>query len=115
MRGMTAYIYKSKFGDSSNGGLSSKYDEVVFECEDGYLELDPNNLPDNFVVVRRRDLGFCKTVEFVPKKLADKGAWAMFGGCYVSVSDSRFSRVLGTDIVKLFDRVESAEDMKYMD
>lgn len=115
MRGMTAYIYKDKFGDSSNGGLSSKYDEVIFECPDGFLKLDPDNLPDNFVVVRRRDLGFTKTVELVPKKLADSGAWVMFGGCYVSTSDSRFGRTVGADIVKLFDRVESSEDMKYMD
>lgn len=109
MRALPIEIFKSKFGDCSNGGISSKYNEILVECPDGYIEVDENNLPENFCKIVTRDLGFA-VVQHVEPVARPKGVGWMAGGCIVDTSDSRWSRLKGNYYpLKLHDRCESQE------
>lgn len=109
MKAISLNIYKSRFGDSSNGGISSRYSEVLIECEDGYIEVDENNPPENFCVVVKRHLFGETFMHIEPYKETDKGCvgW-MAGGCFCSTPDSRFSRISRYPL-SLHDRQETQE------
>lgn len=82
-------IYKHNNSDCSNNGISANYNEVYLICEDGYIDLDENNLPNNVVrVVTRNIFG----VEYKHIEPYDNGGY-MFGGCYCASSDSRFDKI----------------------
>lgn len=109
MKAISLEIYKSKFGDSSNGGISSRYSEVLIECKDGYIEIDENNPPENFCKVVERRMWDKTYLHIEPYKATDKGCvgW-MAGGCFCSAPDSRFSRISAYPL-SLHDRQESQE------
>lgn len=109
MRALPIQIFKSKVGDCSNGGISSKYNEILVECPDGHIEVDENNLPENFCKIVTRDLGFA-VVQHVEPVVKPNGVGWMYGGCIVDTSDSRWSRLKGNySPLKLLDRCESKE------
>ena len=109
MKAINLYIYKSRHGDSSNGGISSRYSEVLIECEDGYIEVDENNIPENFCKVVKRHFGGETYLHIEPYKDTDKGCvgW-MAGGCFCFSSDSRFTRISQYPL-SLHDRQETQE------
>lgn len=98
-------IYKDRFGDSSNGGISMAYDSILIPHKDGYITVDADNPPENLCRVVRRRLFGCEYVHIQPVSL---GGTAMFGGCFVYSSDSRFAEAVrnGGYPVALHDRVE---------
>lgn len=103
--GLLAHIYRDSLGDSSNRGISSRATRVVVVNVDGPFTPDDDTPA---VELRQGALG---SVVAVP--LECEGKWTMNGGCFVSTSDSRFSRkveeLLGTRFygaVPLHDRVE---------
>ena len=109
MKAISLWVYKHKGEDFSNGGITSRYDEVLIECKDGYIEVDENNLPENFcrvVVMRIGDRAY-KYLE--PCASPDKGCvgW-MSGGCYAESCDSRFSRISEYPL-SIHDRQETQE------
>lgn len=97
--GLIASIYKDSGQDWSNGGISSRANEVTIVNIDGPFEptkdrpavlLVPGNLPN--------------TVKVVPAIQTIGDAWVedhpsgsvgpMMGGCYVATSDGRFSKAV---------------------
>jgi hypothetical protein len=83
--GLRAYIYKHGDYDCTNGGISTKYDEVCIVNVEGPFE------PDE----KRPAVMLCKgpveSLNIVPVALVELGKWTMMGGNYVATSDSRFS------------------------
>ena len=109
MRAISVEIFKSHFGDCSNGGISSKFREILVECSDGPIEVDANDLPANFCKIVKRDLGFTVDVHVEPVVKPNGAGW-MYGGCIVDTSDSRWTRLKGHYYpLKLHDRCESRE------
>ena len=104
--GLNAYIYKHNGEDFSNGGVSSRFNEVCLVNVAGPSEPDDQH-PACVLNVGRQE----GTVRVFP--LETVGKWAMAGGCYVGTSDSRFGeaieKLLGHRFygaVALHDRVE---------
>lgn len=109
MRALSCEIFRWSLGDCSNNGISSRHKEILLICDDGPIEVDEKNPPDNLCKVVLRDLGFTKHVCIEPYAEA-KGAGWMFGGTIIDTSDSRFRRATGIDYpVHLHDRDESWE------
>lgn len=115
MKAISLNIYKHRNEDFSNGGISSRYSEVLIECKDGYIDVDEDNLPENFCEVVKRNFGTETYLHLEPVKRPDKGSvgW-MAGGCFCSSCDSRFSRISQYPL-SLHDRQETQEqyDMNF--
>ena len=46
MKALPIYVYKhNRLGDCSNYGISSRYDELLLVCPDGYIDIDESNPP----------------------------------------------------------------------
>lgn len=86
IRALSANIFKSIYGDCSNGGISSRFDKVFIECHNGPHEFDTDNLPENFVRLSGDGYRYAR-----PAVHTNDGCvgW-MFGGCLIYTSDSRF-------------------------
>ena len=116
MRALPLYVYKTpKLGDCSNGGVSAKYDEILLLCNEGNVEIDPDNLPENLCKIVTRTIGGRPVYSYVePVKPKDSGCvgW-MAGGCYVGTSDGRFHR-LSQYPLSLHDRQETSEQYEMM-
>ena len=98
-------IYKYKGGDCSNNGISSRYNEILLICDNGFVVVDDNDPPENLckVVTKKYSFGTFTHVEPVARP---NGAGWMMGGCLVYTPDSRF----GSEPLKLFDCCESSRD-----
>ena len=106
MKVLPIEIYKHK-GDCSNGGISSRFNEVLLICEEGYLEVDENNPPENLVKLVVRHL-FGKEYKHIEPVAAPKGVGWMSGGTIVYSCDSRFRRMSEYPL-SFHDRCESQE------
>ena len=106
MRALSCEIYLSRFGDCSNHGISSKYKEILLVCDDGNVEIDENNPPENLCKVVTRDLGFRVYTHVEPVAKANGVGW-MASGAIVHTSDSRFPFDYP---LRLHDRTESREE-----
>lgn len=108
IRCIKAWIYKHNGEDCSNGGLSSKFNEVYVPVKDGHIEVSLDNPPENLVRIVRRQLFGREYVHFEPWSAKASGKWYMFGGTYVDDSDSRFREEVnnGGYPVSLHDRTE---------
>lgn len=123
--GLIARILKSDGQDSSNGGLSSRANEVCIVNAEGPFEPSAD-APAVLMVQTRHGNIVCVPADKVTKTggyewsyqdaegsryVVDK--WLMFGGCYIETSDSRFGAAV-RDLsgyrygfpVALHDRVE---------
>ena len=92
---MTKYIsleiYKPHYGDCSNDGLSSKYYKCYIEHEEGWI--DEKDVPkDAIVKIVAGAFGSYHLEPIMP--VAKDSVGYMMGGCYVSSSDSRWSRLI---------------------
>ena len=107
-KGLLISVYKSPLGDSTNKGLSSKFDSLLL-VGDG-IENGPFETSDekdfafggkDYLVCEYRE----RYDDFIatPKSLKDSGKWTMFGGNFAYTSDSRFP---GKHPIKIHDRVE---------
>lgn len=108
------HVYRSpRLGDCTNSGLTSKFDSIML--------VDPQNDQLGGFTVKDGDRVLlvdhrggrdhpCLTPRAVPATIIngavipDKG-WHMFGGNYVSTSDSRFREAFG-HVLPVHDRVE---------
>jgi hypothetical protein len=103
--GMLAQIYDSPLGNCSNNGVSAKFKSVCVINIEG--PFDPSDDAPAVKLIKSRN----GNLVCVPVGLEDK--WTMFGGAYVTTSDSRFGaavkRLSGYEHsfpVALHDRVE---------
>lgn len=113
IRCVRAEIFRWKLGDCSNGGISSRFDDVLIPCKNGPVDVDLDNPPENLVKVVRRKLFGREYVHLEPYN--DKGKWWMAGGTYVHSCDARFGEIInnGGYPVGLHDRTE--EHAEFMD
>ena len=106
-RALPCGIFKDKYGDCSNGGISSRFNEILLLNERGHIKVDLDNPPENLCVYVEREL-FGEEHDFIrpyaPKDSGNVGY--MFGGTIIYTSDSRFQ---GKHPICLHDRQESYE------
>ena len=113
--GLIVNVYTDKSGtDCTNGGVSSKVNSLTVINVDGPFE--PTE--DRPAVVLA--IGPYNTARLIPADLHEANEWVMYGGNIGVTSDSRFGEAVGKltgrkfadGIVKIFDRVETAEQMR---
>lgn len=83
-----------RIGNCSNNGISARHKDILLICEDGFMDVDLDNPPENACKVVERDL-FGKTYKHIePLKSVDKGCVGyMAGGSFGYSCDSRFRRI----------------------
>lgn len=84
--GLLAYVYDSPLGNCSNKGLSSQFTRVCVVNVEGPFDPQPD-MPAVKLVKRQYGNIVCVPVDL-------EGKWTMFGGAYVTTSDSRFNRAV---------------------
>ena len=107
-KGLIAYVFRANGIDCTNGGESSRFNEITI------IELGSDSEIFDATADRpafRLQKGYGNTVRLVPASLADRHV--MFGGNFAHTSDSRFSRAItritedsGYYAVPIHDRVE---------
>lgn len=111
MKALPIEVYKTnRLGDCTNGGISSKYDTLLLVCDDGYVKIDEDNLPENLVKVVTRTFGFGTFRHIEPYAKVKEGnvGW-MSGGNIAYSCDGRFSRIAGEYPLVIHDRQETQE------
>lgn len=103
-------VFKNPLGDCTNNGVSSKYKELLILCEDGYVDVDLNNPPENLAkIVEWKPFGdkAYKHIEPYKEHDSNKVGW-MSGGNIGYSGDSRFRRISEYPLV-IHDRQETQE------
>ena len=111
MKALPISVYRNaRFGDCTNGGISGRYDRLLLVCDDGFIDIDDDNLPENLVKVVKRRL-FGSDVYHIEPVAKPNGVGWMMGGNYGATSDSRFSKMVGGmyGAIAIHDRQESQE------
>ncbi|MDD3337105.1 MAG: hypothetical protein PHI98_16605 [Eubacteriales bacterium] len=110
MKALSVLVYRSAaIGDCTNGGISSRFKELLVECEEGYINVDPANPPENLVRLAYRRIGGRDVYHLEPTAKATGVGW-MMGGNYAATSDSRFGEMTGIyGAIAIHDRTESQE------
>lgn len=100
------YMSKRNCGDCSNNGISARYDSVLIACDDGFIEIDEDDIPENLCKIVNEPFGGHDNVFVEPWKSKDEGniGW-MMGGSLVYSCDARFGGVP----LRLHDRQETPE------
>ena len=115
--GLIANIYRGRFGDCSNGGLSSRVNEVTLVNVEGPFE--PTEDRPAAMLLNGHARGTVRVVPAVEVKggayVYDENRHSMMGGAYVATSDSRFTQAVEKltgapfyGAVPLHDRYEDA-------
>lgn len=108
MKALPLYVYSNKgFKGCSNNGISEKYDRLLLIHEEGFIDIDENDLPENLVKVVTRNLFGREYKHIEPYKKADKVGY-MSGGSLAYSSDSRFRKVSEYPL-SIHDRQETQE------
>ena len=108
MKALPIYVYSNQtFKGCSNNGISEKYDRLLLICEEGFIDIDEDNIPENVVKVVIRNIQGKEYKHIEPYKKAT-GIGYMSGGSYASTSDSRFSRISQYPLA-IHDRQETQE------
>ena len=107
MKALPINVFKDGKGDCSNGGISSRYDRLLLICDDGFIDIDENDLPENLVKIVTRHL-FGSEYKHIEPVASPSGAGWMSGGAIGYTCDSRFSR-LSQYPLQIHDRQESWE------
>ncbi len=90
MKGLSAYIYKPQYGDCSNGGLSSKYTNVIIVDETIPEIFSTNETTPAVKLVYRKLSSMNEPYIHAEPVERKRGCGPMFGGCFIYSSDSRF-------------------------
>jgi len=96
--------------DCTNGGVSKTHSQdLVVPCEDGFLTLEDVTERGLVILELEKSAVAGAPGHFVPK---GETAQTMFGGNYITTSDSRFRRAYGWSPIALHDRVEGTRTLK---
>lgn len=108
MKALPICVYKNaRDCDCTNGGISSRYNELLLVCEDGYITIDENDLPENLVKIVTRNLFGREYKHIEPYARPTELGW-MAGGNIAYSCDSRF-REISQYPLSIHDRQESQE------
>lgn len=116
MKALPVSVYRSaRVGDCTNGGVSSRFRDLLVICDDGFIDVDEENPPENLCKVVHRFL-FGRDVFHIEPVARPTGAGWMMGGNYAATSDSRFSALCGHQYgaIAIHDRQETWEEYKIM-
>lgn len=96
MRALALEVYRHDYHDDydpTNGGVSSRYDEILVPCENGPREVNPETTENLFRIDVSHVWG--TSLHLVPYNTKRKGmVGPMFGGNYATASDSRWGKWL---------------------
>lgn len=109
MKVLPINVYRNGSSDCTNGGISSKFSQLLLVCPEGYITVDEENLPENVVKLVKRKM-FGEVINSIePYKAPTEIGW-MFGGNYAASSDYRFTELTGIyGAIAIHDRQESQE------
>ena len=106
IKAISADIYRDSSNyDCSNDGISTRFDEILVAHPQGNIEVDVDNIPENFCKIVVRDVLGMKYKHVEPLQKPEHIGW-MYGGCIVHSSDGRWSQIAGYYPLKLHDRQE---------
>lgn len=90
MKALPISVYRTdRLGDCTNGGITSRYDTLLLIHNEGFVDIDTENPPENAVVLISRFI--CGRVYKHIEPLAKpKHLGWMHGGNIAYTSDSRF-------------------------
>lgn len=90
MKALPISVYRTaRLGDCSNGGISSKYDTLLLIHDEGFINVDPENPPENAVKLVTRFL-FGREYKHIEPLASPQHLGWMAGGNIAHTSDSRF-------------------------
>lgn len=95
--------------DCTNGGISSKYEQLLLVCDEGYVTVDEENPPENLVKVVTRNFGFGTYKHIEPVAGPIELGW-MDGGNLAYSCDSRFSEMSGGYALGIYDRQDTQDE-----
>jgi len=109
MKALPLYVFKNEsLKGCSNNGVSEKFDKLLLIHEEGFVDIDENNPPENLVKLVIRNLADGEYKHIEPYKNATSIGY-MSGGSYASTSDSRFSKISKYPLA-IHDRQETQEE-----
>lgn len=86
-------IFRNKLYEGcSNGGISERFEDILLVCDDGFVDVDLDDPPENLCKLVVRNIFGSQYKHVEPYKKAQHIGW-MSGGAIVYTSDSRFSRM----------------------
>lgn len=96
------------FGNCSNNGVSvTDYNNLYAEVEGGNISLEEVQECNGITLkLVERNINNKIIKHFEPQLESLAGKWTMSGGCFITTSDSRFSRTYGNQPIALHDRIE---------
>lgn len=110
MKALPIDVYRWKHRDCSNGGITSRHDELLLICEGGFVPVNEENPPENLVKVVTRVLWgkeYKHLEPYAPKKSGCVGY--MSGGAFGYSCDGRFTRISEYPL-SIHDRQETQEE-----
>ena len=109
-KAMSLNIYRWDLGDCTNGGISSKYEQIYILHERGYKDIDLDNPPENLMVIKEKKLGM-KTYKYLEpfKECPSDRAGYMMGGNFAYSCDARFHDDISKYPLPIHDRSETWE------
>lgn len=111
MKALPISVFRTdRLGDCTNGGITSRYDELLLICEDGFVDIDPENPPANAVVLVSRYIAGRIYKHLEPLATPQHLGW-MHGGNLAYTSDSRFPHDYPLCV---HDRQETQEQYDYL-
>lgn len=110
--GLSAYIYKSKFGSCALRGISTVVDEVTVIKPGQKVGPFAPSEKSPAVVIKRKYVGEREYVYAEPFEPVPAGEIGyMAGGTYIGCSDGRFAELTGgLSVVPLHDRSETVDE-----
>lgn len=100
-------VYKNNLYEGcSNGGITEKYNRLLLICDEGFIEVDPKNPPENLVKIVSRNL-FGNEYKHIEPYASPTGIGWMAGGALGYTSDSRFNSDYP---LKIHDRQETEKE-----
>lgn len=99
MKGILVHVLRSALGDTTNGGVTSKFHTFVLVGAGIPEVFEANEGTPAILLEKNGRFGY----RAVP--VNSEGKWTMFGGNYIDSSDSRFRAISGGPI-PAHDRIE---------
>ena len=106
-KALLLFVYRHAGMDCTNGGISSSNDELFLLSDDGFIDVDLDNPPDNLVKIG--EIMGHKHLEPYAKVSEGYVGW-MDGGNIADSSDSRFNKLSGGYPLSIHDRQETQEE-----
>ena len=90
-KALPIYVYRhASFGDKKRTCLSDRYDTLLLLCDDGFIDVDTDNPPENLVIIDSIKIGIREPRFFIRPYANPKAAGWMAGANIGYTCDSRF-------------------------